>query len=63
MPDTSETPPRTDADERILDAQPLQKGELTEDEKLDIALAGSMMTSEPPQIAEPRTVNDDAHEE
>lgn len=57
MPDET---PRTDADERIVDAQPLKPGELSEDEKLDIALQGSMMTSEPPQIAEPKTAEDDA---
>ena len=53
--------PRTDADERILDAQPLKEGKLSEDEKLDIALQGSMMTSEPPQLSEPKTVDDDQH--
>lgn len=53
--------PRTDADERIQDAQPIKTGKLSEDEKLDIALEGSMMTSEPPQIAEPKTVDDDKH--
>lgn len=56
MPDT----PRTDADEHPIDAKAPRKGELTADEKLDIALEGSMMTSEPPQIAEPRTAEDDA---
>ena len=50
---------RTDADERILDAQPIKEGTLTDDEKLDIALQGSMMTSEPPQISEPKTSDDD----
>ena len=50
---------RTDADEHPIDAQPLKKGELTDYQKLDIALEGSMMTSEPPQIAEPRTTADD----
>ena len=43
---------KTDADGNPLD----------EDAKLDIALEGSMMTSEPPQMSEPRTVNDDEHE-
>ena len=52
--------PRTDADERIRDEQELKTGKLTEDEKLDIALQGSMMTSEPPQIAEPKTAEDEA---
>lgn len=54
--------PRTDADEHPVDDQELKKGELTPEEKLDIALEGSMMTSEPPQIAEPRTA-DDANED
>lgn len=48
----------TSEDEFPLDAQPLKKGELSEDEKLDIALQGSMMTSEPPQISEPKTAED-----
>ncbi len=51
--------PRTDADEHPIDAQVIQKGKLDEDEKLDIALEGSMMTSEPPQIAEPKTAADE----
>lgn len=46
-------------DELPLDDQELRTGELDEDEKLDIAIEGSMMTSEPPQIAEPRTTADD----
>jgi hypothetical protein len=54
--------PQPDADARIHDEQPLKQGQLSEDEKLDIALQGSMMTSEPPQMAEPRTVDDDQHE-
>ena len=49
---------RTDADEHPIDDQVVRKGELSEDEKLDIALEGSMMTSEPPQIAEPKTAAD-----
>lgn len=49
---------RTDADEHPIDDQAVRKGELSDDEKLDIALEGSMMTSEPPQIAEPRTATD-----
>lgn len=57
-----EDPKRTDADERIIDDQPIKEGVLSEDEKLDIALQGSMMTSEPPQIAEPKTVEDDTDE-
>ena len=44
-----------DRDALPLDAQPLRKGTLSPDEKLDIALEGSMMTSEPPQLAEPKT--------
>ena len=49
MPDTpNRTPERTDADEHPVDAQPLKKGKLSDEEKLDIALQGSMMTSEPP---------------
>lgn len=52
-----------DADERIHDAQELRDGKLSDDEKLDIALQGSMMTSEPPQISEPRTAEDDRHGE
>lgn len=50
----------TDADEHPVDAQPLRKGALDADEKLDIALQGSMMTSEPPQIAAPKRANDKA---
>ncbi|WP_157080302.1 hypothetical protein [Sphingobium cloacae] len=50
--------PRTDADEHAIDDQELKKGQLTSDEKLDIALEGSMMTSEPPQITEPRRADD-----
>jgi len=50
--------PRTDADEHPIDDQPIRKGELSDDDKLDIALEGSMMTSEPPQIAEPKTAVD-----
>jgi hypothetical protein len=45
-----------------IDDQPLREGKLDADEKLDIAIAGSMMTSEPPQISEPRTAGDDAEE-
>lgn len=52
--------PRTDADAHPVDAQVLKKGALSKEEKLDIALQGSMMTSEPPQISEPRTAEDDA---
>ena len=52
-------PKRTDADEHPIDEQALRKGKLNDDEKLDIALEGSMMTSEPPQIAEPKTAEDD----
>ncbi len=48
------------ADELPLDDQPLKKGRLDADEKLDIALEGSMMTSEPPQISEPKTAADRA---
>lgn len=55
-----EDPKRTDADERIIDEQPIKEGVLSEDDKLDIALQGSMMTSEPPQISEPKTAEDDA---
>ena len=51
--------PRKDADERPIDHQVIESGKLDEDQKLDIALEGSMMTSEPPQIAEPKTVADD----
>lgn len=58
MPD----PKRTDADEHPVDDQAIETGELTPDEKLDIALEGSMMTSEPPQITEPRTAEDDAED-
>ena len=50
---------RTDADEHPIDDQPLKEGELDEDTKLDIALEGSMMTSEPPQITEPKRATDD----
>lgn len=50
--------PRTDADEHPIDDQAIRKGELSDDQKLDIALEGSMMTSEPPQIAEPKTAAD-----
>jgi hypothetical protein len=50
---------RTDADEHAIDNQALKKGQLDEDTKLDIALQGSMMTSEPPQIAEPKRAADD----
>ncbi len=49
---------RTDADEHPVDDQEVRTGELTEDEKLDIALEGSMLTSEPPQIVEPKTAAD-----
>lgn len=55
--------PQTDADERIRDEQPIKDGKLDADEKLDIALQGSMMTSEPPQISEPKTTADDAHDD
>lgn len=50
--------PRTDADEHPVDAQKLKKGKLSADEKLDIALQGSMLTSEPPQITEPKTASE-----
>ena len=50
--------PRTDSDEHPVDDQTVRKGDLTADEKLDIALEGSMLTSEPPQIAEPKTAAD-----
>lgn len=50
---------RTDADEHPIDDQKVRPGKLDADEKLDIALEGSMMTSEPPQIAEPKTADDD----
>jgi hypothetical protein len=53
--------PQPDEDARIHDEQPLRQGKLDADEKLDIALQGSMMTSEPPQISEPKTTDDDAH--
>lgn len=43
-----------DADSHPVDAQPVRQGDLDEDEKLDIALQGSLMTSEPPQIAAPK---------
>jgi hypothetical protein len=46
---------RSDADEHPVDDQPVKTGRLSDDEKLDIALEGSMMTSEPPQMAEPKT--------
>ncbi len=49
---------RTDTDEHPVDDQPVKKGVLTDDEKLDIALEASMMTSEPPQITEPKTAAD-----
>ena len=48
-------PSKKSSDELPLDAQVVQEGELSEDEKLDIALQGSMMTSEPPQLTEPKT--------
>lgn len=48
---------RTDADD-----QPLKEGQLDEDTKLDIALQGSMITSEPPQISEPKRATDDQPE-
>lgn len=51
---------RTDADAHPIDQQELKTGKLDDDAKLDIALQGSLMTSEPPQIAEPKTA---AHEE
>lgn len=54
---------QTSADEFPIDAQEIKKGELSEDEKLDIALQGSMMTSEPPQISEPKTIADDDQED
>ncbi len=54
--------PRTDADAHPVDAQVLKEGRLSKEEKLDIALQGSMMTSEPPQISEPRTTDDDENE-
>ena len=50
--------PRTDTDEHPVDDQKVRKGELSIDEKLDIALEGSMLTSEPPQITEPKTATD-----
>ena len=49
---------RTDTDEHPVDDQEVRTGVLTEDEKLDIALEGSMLTSEPPQIVEPKTAAD-----
>ncbi|WP_293979145.1 hypothetical protein [Sphingobium sp.] len=49
---------RTDGVEQVTDDQEVKKGQLTPDEKLDIALEGSMMTSEPPQITEPRRADD-----
>lgn len=48
-------PKRTDADEHPVDDQVIRKGHLDEEEKLDIALEGSMMTSEPPQLTEPKS--------
>jgi hypothetical protein len=60
MPEES-TVTAPDAVARIHDEQPIATGKLDEDEKLDIALQGSMMTSEPPQLAEPRTAEDDVH--
>lgn len=50
--------PRTDTDEHPIDDQVVRKGELSDDEKLDIALEGSMITSEPPQITGPKTAAD-----
>ncbi len=50
---------QTSTDELPIDDQVIRKGPLDEDEKLDIALEGSMMTSEPPQITEPKTTADD----
>lgn len=47
--------PHDDRESRPIDAQPVRTGELSADEKLDIALQGSMMTSEPPQLSEPKT--------
>lgn len=55
--------PKTDADEHPIDNQPLKKGRLDDDAKLDIALEGSLMTSEPPQIAEPKSTSDDRDRE
>ena len=49
---------RTDADEHPVDDQELKEGALSDDEKLDIGLEGSMLTSEPPQIVEPKTAAD-----
>lgn len=48
---------RTDVDEHPIDNQPLKRGRLDDDTKLDIALEGSLMTSEPPQITEPKTAS------
>ena len=50
----AETDPLTETDE---DGNPLN-----EDAKLDIALQGSMMTSEPPQMAEPKTAAEEKAE-
>ena len=49
----------TDAEEHPIDNQAIKNGQLDEDTKLDIALEGSMMTSEPPQITEPKRATDD----
>ncbi len=51
--------PGKDSDDLPADDQAIEVGKLNVDRKLDIALQGSMMTSEPPQITEPRTVADD----
>lgn len=51
--------PRKDTDEHPIDDQTLRTGRLDEDDKLDIALEGSMLTSEPPQITEPKSAEDD----
>lgn len=52
----------TDADSRIHDEQEIKSGDLDDDAKLDIALQGSMMTSEPPQMAEPKSAAEDKAE-
>ena len=50
----AQTDPLAETDE---DGNPLD-----EDAKLDIALEGSMMTSEPPQMAEPKTAAEEKAE-
>lgn len=54
--------PGKDTDDLPADDQAIEVGKLDVDRKLDIALQGSMMTSEPPQITEPRTIADDDEE-